>query len=497
MAGEDCSWIALDTARCNYVVSESGMAAKDACPAACNVDWACEAPSTSGYVWIQESVSPTLHTSVSNARPIFAEGDMVYHDTYFVSFCADDTAADYNCVVHCKMGMNDYSMCGPGGALGKGEAFKDNVCVPMEELTVNQNCAIPWDSDEKFGAPCFDGMSPETLGTDNCTHTWQEWWDMVYDYAATTVGQQFDKGFRMSNIGNVFLPHGNANLIKLGLGISNPDTRFSSFYGEGWFSQIVEDWLPHYCNVTNNTAKIPEDLEAQFPDEFVNQFYGAGTVFSYDAICGPDKVGTNLPYSGYIDILGPVNLFTLTSSTPPTMLNGPDGPEELYASSYAADIFEPQYGPNNGAWDPFTADGQVYWPELDVSYECFFDFMPKEYCNNSPGPVVFANANPTSYKFDTPVQIDSVGLGSYDPCTVDDDPTFMGLNSSCYHFHQGGPHFRNGQMAPFYPVPKSCFNFDPSLDFIFFFLTWSVSAFEVVIILVETRKKFFFIYFYF
>ena len=445
MGGEDCSWIARDPARCNYVVGSDGTPASEACPAACNSEMSCTAPRTTNFVWIQESVSPTLHTTASWARPVMSDGDRVSHDTYFMAWCDDDYAADYSCVVHCSFGEIDYKMCGPGGPKGKGESFVDGTCVPMHDLAINQNCAIPWESPEVFGPVCFDGKNLSSLGTDNCGHTWQQWWDMTYDYAANYAGQQFDLTFRQSNDGNVFLPHGTANLVKLGLGLSNPETRFSTIYGEGWFTQIIEDWLPEYCNQTNNTAKIPAGLEAQFPTEFLNQFL-AGAVVSYDQLCGPDRPGTNLKYSGYIDILGPINLFTLTSSSAPDLVGEPmDLP--FFATSYAADAFTPE-----STFDGYTSDGAVFWPELNVSASCFFDFIPMEFCNNAPGPALFANTNPTSYAFDTPVQIDSVGLGSYDPCIADDDPVFMGLNSSCFHFHQGGPHFRNGQMAAFYPI---------------------------------------------
>jgi len=291
--------------------------------------------------------------------------------------------------------------------------------------------------------------APSVAGTNNCQHTWQEWWDTAYDYAANFVGQQFDKGFRQSNNGDTFLPHGDANLIKLGFAMSPPDTRFTTIYDQSWFSQVVEDWLPHYCDITNNTAQIPEGIEIQFPEDFVNQFVSEGSPSqTFDQICGPDGPGGNLAFSGFVDILGSVNLFTMTSSQAPELVASA-GPPEYYHSAYAASRYEPT---DNGNLDTSYSDGNVFWPEINITYECFFDFIPKEFCNLEPGPAIFANSNPTSYTFDTPVQIDSVGLGSYDPCVQDGDSVFMGLNESCYHFHQGGPHMRNGQMSPWYPL---------------------------------------------
>mmetsp|Transcript_27573 Transcript_27573/g.84591 ORF Transcript_27573/g.84591 Transcript_27573/m.84591 type:complete len:738 (-) Transcript_27573:1728-3941(-) len=462
--GEGCGWIARQSSKCNHIPG-----AAEYCPAACNVDMACAAPDTYNFAWIQESVgSPTIHTSASNPRPIFAPGSTMYHDTYFYAFCDDDLAPDYSCVGHCFMGAIDYDMCGPGGAKGKGEAMVEQTCVPMRETTYHKNCvidgsggvpketgteptgeqgsSIDFSLDTKFGPICLDGSDPSQLGTNNCQHTWQEWWDAAYDYAANHVGRQFDKGFRQSNNGDVFLPHGDANLIKLGFAMSPPDTRFTTIYDQGWFSQVAEDWLPTLCDVTNNTAAIPAEIENQFPEEFVNQFISDGTGQTFDQICGPDGPGGNLAFSGFMDILGSINLFTMTSSNAPDLVAS-GGPSEVYHAAYAASRYTPEDDIDNA-----VPDGLVFWPEVNITYECFFDFIPKEYCNREPGPAIFANNNPTSYTFDMPVQIDSVGLGSYDPCVTDGDPAFMGLNESCYHFHQGGPHFRNGQMSAWYPI---------------------------------------------
>lgn len=121
------------------------ITADEACPLACTDQLSCAAPSTENYVWLEESAGSPVRGSVINARRVFSAGDSIPHDTYAVAFCDDGGAMDYSCVIKCRMGEIDYSMCGPGGTEGKGEQFKIGVCVPPLEARINTNCNIPWD----------------------------------------------------------------------------------------------------------------------------------------------------------------------------------------------------------------------------------------------------------------------------------------------------------------------------------------------------------------
>ena len=82
-----------------------------------------------------------------------------------------------------------------GRDAGKGEEFSTGVCVPPLETTLNTNCAIPWDSDEKFGPPCMDFGDLDTLGDPTaCQHTWMEWYHTIHNYSVTLAGTQLDIG---------------------------------------------------------------------------------------------------------------------------------------------------------------------------------------------------------------------------------------------------------------------------------------------------------------
>jgi hypothetical protein len=402
--------------------------------------------------WVEEGVMP-FFTSAEFPRVLGAEGTVVEDGTYFVAFCQDDYAPDYSCVIKCDGGAIDYSMCGPGGAAGKGESFVATTCVPVRETAMNTNCNVDFASDDQvLEWPCF---AEDKLGQ-TCRQSWKEWWQVSYDYVKAYGAQQMDKHWRSAPESDTFLPHTDANLIKLGLGMSNPDFRSSAIAPSihGFFAEVIEDWLPRFCAATDYTG-YSEDL----PDEHAGGFNNA----SYADTCGfmgslPDK-----GLSGYVDLVGTINLWTVTTSTHDiASLSAYDGPKDYNVIGPSATFdgatfnedFPNQLIPSETfrpvGFDPSAIEGDVFWPELNAQWQCALPFVPHNQC---PQMLIFAASAPTSYTLDQPVEIDYVGGIDYHPCLdLDNEPMFAQTNKECWHMHQGGPHFRTGQMAPFYPL---------------------------------------------
>lgn len=154
--------------------------------------------------------------------------------------------------------------------------------------------------------------------------------------------------------------------------MSNPVSRFTEVYDLGLFSQVVEDWLPNLYLATNNTGLLPDEFNFTVPDEIDNPY--SEQVLVYAALCGDN----GLPFSGYVDLVGSFNVLGMTTSTE-GILEGAHGPEEYFWSGFGYDRAEPA--------EPFefpdeSTDGPVFYPELDMSWSCFFDGVPMEFCNN-------------------------------------------------------------------------------------------------------------------
>lgn len=156
------------------------------------------------------------------------------------------------------------------------------------------------------------------------------------------------------------------------MAFSNPVTRFTEVYTAGLFSQVVEDWLPNLCAATNNTGFLPDELNFTLPDEIASPYSEQAVLYS--ALCGEN----GLPFSGYVDLIGCFNVLGMTSSTE-GVLGGTYGPEDAYWSGLGYDNAppdEPYVFPDE------TTDGAAFWPELNISWGCFFDGVPLESCNN-------------------------------------------------------------------------------------------------------------------
>lgn len=401
--------------------------------------------------WVQEAAMP-FFTTASHPRVVAGAGASVDDGTYWVGFCADDFGPDYSCVLKCDGGDIDYSHCGPGGAAGKGEAHAASFCVPVRETTMATQCNANFESGEQvLEWPCFH---EDKLGQ-TCTQSWREYWVTAYDYVKTYGGQQFDKHWRASPESDAFLPHTDANLIKLGLGMSSPDFRKTSLAPvyHGFFAEVVEDWLPKVCAATGYTGNLPD---------IPNNHEGAYNNESYADTCGFMATLPELGYSGYVDLVGSVNLWTITTSSNDVAslaaTSGPHdynvmGPSATFEGATFSDDFPfpliPSADWQPAGFHPLIPEGEVFWPELGVQWQCAAPFIPQSQC---PQMLIYGTTNPTSYTLDQPVQIDYVGGINYDPCMdLDNEPGFAQLNKECWHMHQGGPHFRTGQMAPFYP----------------------------------------------
>lgn len=144
------------------------------------------------------------------------------------------------------------------------------------------------------------------------------------------------------------------------------------------------------------------------------------------------------------------------------------GYQNLTAEAFNLAVYTPMDQPDyEFTSDPFgsTSDGDVFFPDVFgvtamPGCNLFGDLSYNTTGDNGTTLAVADGAciyQTTEYPEDLGLKPTYLGViaMNYDPCHKDGDDVFMGLPKACFHIHQSGPHFANGQMMPFYKPLKS------------------------------------------
>jgi len=445
----------------------------------------CSLPSLDGvesHYWVEMEGQNSFYATVANSRKIVTpdspKSDFVIgEDMHMIAFCVNDYWSNYSCVVGCQDNELTWDLCGPGGELGKGEEWYSGTCIedPYEtgQYLACKAAGIDFTSDETMVEwPCLD---EESMG-ETCSQSFAEFWQITYDYAVETFGRQLGagKGYRVH--GDIALFHADSNIVGTGL-IMTPirETDITIFRGKmgPLFSQHVgTDFYATICDYNNNGTH--QEYLAYLSEELGGNFVFNDSTTGLATNCA-NYFKEGGEFSGYIDLATPITLFAMTSSDLKS-LGETEGPKLYSYMGYADDMLNATFDdsgyifqPDSLEWqpadfDPSEAEGDVFFPELLPKWHCIVETLADDFCVydifintgvglRGLGLIPWASKTPESYTFDTPIQLNYVGIiTDYTPCTEDGDDDLKGVPMDCLHMHQAMWHIRNGNVRASYPT---------------------------------------------